>query len=200
MKNCNYDSYCGIYCGACDIMMAGRTGGKYRLASFWNGKNIRRYQKTIGIEYDSKQPVTFKCDGCKSGTLFANCASCQIRKCAIDRKVDYCLDCILYPCTLIDGFNKVGSLLPHIRNNQDNMERIKESGIKKWLSEQEERWRCPDCKTEFSWYTNKCKKCGKNLTESSYKFSFLQALILKLGIFIASRKAEQRQIRNKGLS
>ena len=188
MKNNSYDSYCGIYCGACDIMMAGRTGGKYRLASFWNGKNIRRYQKTLGIEYDSEQPVSLKCNGCKSDTLFVNCASCRIRTCAIDKKVDHCLDCASYPCNLIVEFNKAGSLLPHVKNNHDNMKRIQDSGIKTWLSEQAERWRCPDCNTEFSWYTNKCKNCGKNLKEYSYKFSFIQALILKLGIFLSSRK------------
>ena len=33
--------------------------------------------------------------------------------------------------------------------------------------------KCPECKTEFSWYTSRCSKCGKDLEDrKSYKGSF----------------------------
>lgn len=188
MKDSNYDSYCGIYCGACDIMMAGRTGKKFRLASFWSSKNIKRYQKSLGVEYDSAKPVSYRCGGCKSDNLFVNCASCNIRKCAVAEKVDHCIDCGSYPCDLISALDKAAPLLPHVRMNCANLMTIREKGSDVWISEQEERWRCPDCKTVFSWYSKECGNCGKNLKEFTYRFSFFQALILKIGIILSSRK------------
>ncbi len=190
MKKNNFDSYCGIYCGACDIMMAGRTGDKYKLASFWNGDNIKRYQKTLGFDYDSTKPVSLKCNGCKSDTLFVNCANCFIRKCAKEKNVNYCLDCGSYPCSHIVNLKKAGPVLPHIKDNHNNLERIREAGLKVWSSEQKKRWQCPHCQTEFSWYTDRCRNCGKGLKKYSYRFSFLQAFLLKLGI---SKTGEQRK-------
>lgn len=197
MNNENHDSFCGIYCGACDIMMAGRTGEKYKLASFWNSKSIQRYQKTLGINYDENQPVSYKCEGCKSDKLFVNCASCPIRKCAIDNRVDHCLDCPSYPCALTGNLHRAESFLPHLKTCDENMRRIKDTGTSKWLSEQEDKWRCPECKTPFSWYTGTCKNCGKDLKAYSYKFTYIKSLVLKLGIYAASREAMRNRRRGE---
>jgi hypothetical protein len=43
-ENFNYDSYCGIYCGACDIMMTYKTGRKHKLATFWDESTVRTFQ------------------------------------------------------------------------------------------------------------------------------------------------------------
>ena len=42
------DSYCGIYCQACDIRLAGETGQKTRLATFWNEPTIRAFLRAQG--------------------------------------------------------------------------------------------------------------------------------------------------------
>lgn len=188
MDTFNYDSYCGIYCGACDIIMSYKTGEKYRLASFWNESTVKTFQFKLGLVYDTSKPFTYKCNGCKSDTLFVNCSVCQIRKCAINSKVDHCIDCDKYPCKLIVDSRKMVSFLPHIKSNHDNMVAIKKVGITQWLSEQETKWKCPDCNTNYSWYTRKCKNCSNNLKQYSYSFSFLQSLILKLLIFVIMPK------------
>jgi hypothetical protein len=188
MDNYTYDSYCGIYCGACDIMMSYKTGNECRLASFWNERTVKTFQKKTGIRYDENIPFTYKCNGCKSDTLFVNCAVCEIRKCAVNSTIEHCIDCNKYPCKLIIESRKVEPLLPHFRNNHSNMESIRNVGITQWLSEQERKWRCPDCKTGFSWYTRKCRNCGKDLREFTFKFSFLQSAILKLGIYLLPGK------------
>ena len=184
MDNFNYDSYCGIYCGACDIMLAYKTGAKYRLAAFWNESTVKTFQYKIGLTYDKSKPFTYKCNGCKTDTLFVNCGVCQIRKCAIDSKIEHCIDCDKYPCKLFVDSRKMDSLLPHLKSNHNNMETIKKSGVAYWLSEQEKKWKCPNCDTSFSWYTYKCKNCGNDLKRYSFRFSFLQSLIMKSAIFV----------------
>jgi hypothetical protein len=184
MEKFNYDSYCGIYCGACDIMMSYKTGDKYRLASFWNESMVKTFQDKLGLVYDAGKAFTYQCYGCKTDTLFVNCFVCQIRKCAINSKVEHCLDCGKYPCKLIVDSRKMVSLLPHIKSNHDNMATIKKVGMNRWLSEQGEKWKCPKCNTDFSWYSHRCKNCGHDLKRYTFKFSFLRSFILKMAIFV----------------
>lgn len=42
------DSYCGIYCGACDIRLAGETGRKTRFAAFWDERTLRLFRERQG--------------------------------------------------------------------------------------------------------------------------------------------------------
>jgi len=180
----NYDSYCGIYCGACDIVMTYKTGKKHRLASFWDERTVKIFQKKIGIQYDENKPFTYKCNGCKSNIQFVNCSVCQIRKCAIEKNVEHCIDCPKYPCDQILGSKTSSFLLPHLKSNHANMEKIIKVGIAQWLSDQEEKWKCPSCKTSYSWYTRKCMNCGAKLKDHSFRFSILQSIILKMGIYM----------------
>jgi hypothetical protein len=188
MDNYNYDSYCGIYCGACDIMMSYKTGEKNSLAHFWDERTVKTFQKKIGLHYDENKPFSYRCNGCKSDVLFVNCAVCQIRECAINSKVEHCIDCEKYPCEQIVNSKKLELLLPHLKSNRVNMEEIKKVGITLWLSEQEDKWKCPRCKTGFSWYTRKCKNCEENLKKYSFRFSFLLLSIFKLGIYLMPGK------------
>lgn len=187
MDNFNYDSYCGIYCGACDIMKSYKTGDKSKLASFWNETVVQKLHKGMGLSYDNSRPFELTCHGCKSDTLFVNCRVCNIRKCAIEKNIEHCIDCREYPCNTISEFNKMAFFLPHVKYNHTNMEKIKKDGVDRWLSEQESRWKCPGCNTGFSWYSDRCGNCGRDLTKSAYKFSFIKSLILKAGIYLSSR-------------
>jgi len=184
MAEFNLDSYCGIYCGACDIMMSYKTGKKQKLASFWNEATVKSLQKGLGLSYDDNQAFTFECHGCKSDQIFINCRVCRIRDCAINRKMDHCIDCEKYPCDLTAGMKKNEFSLPHIKDNHSNMVTIKKSGTDQWLSEQEKKWKCPECDTNFSWYSARCNKCGKNLNEYSFKFKNIYFILMKIGIFL----------------
>jgi rubrerythrin len=46
-----------------------------------------------------------------------------------------------------------------------NLRQIKEMGMKKWTQREEDRWRCPQCKTFLSWYDPACPKCGAKRSE-----------------------------------
>ncbi len=180
MKYFNYDSYCGIYCGACDIMMAYQTGRKTAFASFWKESTVKKIQRAMGIAYDETSPFELACHGCKSDSLFVNCRVCKIRTCAMEKKVDHCVDCGEYPCGLFTEWQKVKLLLPHLKQVPDNLESIKKEGVNRWLSEQEKRWKCPECRTGFSWYSAKCHNCGHDLKRYTSRFSILRSGFMKL--------------------
>jgi len=186
MENFNYDSYCGIYCGACDIMQAYITGKKHKLSSFWNEKTIRKYHACMGNDI-SAQSCAIQCNGCKSDSLFINCAFCRIRECAISRKVEHCIDCSDYPCSLLGNRQQAQVVLPHLKENHPNMESIRENGTEKWLADQKAKWQCPQCKAGFSWYSTRCSHCGASLKSRAYRFSPMQSVLLRSSFSKASK-------------
>ncbi|NLO39258.1 MAG: DUF3795 domain-containing protein [Ruminiclostridium sp.] len=191
MESFNYDSYCGIYCGACDILQAYKTGKKHKLASFWNEKNIRKYHLAMGNDNASRS-CAIHCNGCKSNSLFINCASCKIRECAMGKEVEHCSECGEYPCSLFGDSQKAQIVLPHLKENQPNLESIKKNGTEKWLADQEKRWQCPQCRAGISWYTSKCSQCGTSLKSKAYRFTWMQSVMLKSSFSSESKKPTPR--------
>jgi hypothetical protein len=188
MNQFNYDFYCGIYCGACDIHQAYKTGRKDSFASLWTEPVLRALQKTLGNTGLASEALQIRCHGCKSDAVFINCTTCKIRSCAIEKKIDHCIDCTEYPCPTVTGTRKLAKLLPHVTHNAPNLETIKKKGVQQWLAEQERRWKCPDCGTSIAWYSGSCSGCGKKLKELSYTFSPIKAFFMKLSIRLAALK------------
>lgn len=148
MSNYKYDTYCGLYCGACDVLMAYKNGYQDKIAPHLN-----------------VEPSQIKCHGCKTDTLFINCKNCKIRNCAINRNMEHCIDCDDFPCNLYNGLQDFSNQfkLPHLKIISKNLMTIKNIGVNQWLSEQDKQWKCPECQTNFSWYTANCTNCGKDL-------------------------------------
>jgi len=139
-----YDTYCGLYCGACDVIIANEKGTVQETAQKWN-----------------MNPEDIECHGCKSGITAVYCKTCEIKQCAEKNEVEFCFHCKEYPCDLLVEFKS--DEYPHHSAIFKNLDAIKEEGVLEWLDEQEKRWSCPECGTRFSWYTDVCKKCGSNL-------------------------------------
>jgi hypothetical protein len=146
MEDFNYDSYCGNYCGACEILNAYKNGTGNEIAALWGAS-----------------PEEIKCLGCKTGTVFKNCTLCGIRKCAMEKGVQHCVSCGEFPCRILESGKSLVDQLPHLKAIPQNMRTIKKKGAKYWLREQEAKWRCPDCGAPFSWYKEKCSGCGRDL-------------------------------------
>jgi hypothetical protein len=169
MSEFNLDTYCGLYCGACSIHMAYKTGEKDPFACYWTESTVTQFLQTRGALYPEGEALEHKCHGCKSDTIFINCKSCPMRSCAISRKVEHCaLDCKEFPCAFYqvpdsEEAKKFLSMIPHTKAIPKNVMTIKEFGVSEWLNEQEKAWKCPECQTEFSWYTKICANCGKDL-------------------------------------
>ncbi|MEN6389152.1 MAG: DUF3795 domain-containing protein [Syntrophomonas sp.] len=157
MSEFNYDTYCGLYCGACSIMKACQTGIKDPFACIFCDE--------AGME--------LKCHGCKTEQVFENCAKCPIRPCARERGVEHCPDCPDYPCQNYGFMQFLTEKLPHWDTAAANLQTIKEKGTEGWLQEQQAQWKCPNCQTDYSWYATHCSNCGKDLGEiKPYKNTF----------------------------
>ena len=189
MNDYNYDSYCGIYCGACDILMAHKTGHKSKFALFWSKKNIENFQKSQGVTSLGKDDFQLTCKGCKSSEVFINCKVCKMRTCAQTKGVAHCSNCEDFPCELYT-FEKGKTLLPHLETASNNLETISNIGVENWLKEQEKEWACPNCQTSFSWYSTTCTTCDNDLKERTYKFTWIRSMLLKLGLYLYSRKQQ----------
>lgn len=160
----DYESYCGLYCGACDILTAYKNGLEQQRPPQWNDlpAPIRRNIPAAPI----------RCHGCKTETVFQGCAKCPIRKCAKKQTgIESCLDCRKYPCMLhkiakiVIAVQRLEKKLPHLKCKPGNLAVIKEKGMQTWLQEQQRLWECPECHASFSWYQTECAKCGKRLDE-----------------------------------
>jgi hypothetical protein len=96
MKN-TMIAYCGLACESCPIHLATLE------------KNISHQDKMRALIAEElskiygttpKPEIITDCDGCNvvNGRLFTGCADCEIRKCAILRKMINCAYCGEYPC------------------------------------------------------------------------------------------------------
>ncbi|KPK70022.1 hypothetical protein AMJ82_04235 [candidate division TA06 bacterium SM23_40] len=139
-----YDSYCGLYCGACPVLRANRDGRVEEVAGEWKMK-----------------PEDLRCHGCKTETLSSFCTSCDIKKCAEDEDVEFCFDCSEFPCKRLVAFKD--DECAHHSIVLKNLEAIRERGLDDWLAEQKSRWSCPECGVGSAWYEKECGACGATL-------------------------------------
>ncbi|UCE26796.1 MAG: DUF3795 domain-containing protein [Candidatus Coatesbacteria bacterium] len=142
-----YDTYCGLYCGACPVLVANQRGTVDELAE-------KR-------EMDAADLV---CAGCKSGTRKAPRADCEFALCALEKGVESCVECDEYPCENLIGFRD--DERAHHSVVTRNLDRLGEVGLEAWLAEQDERWKCGACGTRFTWYDEKCPDCGAETYDS----------------------------------
>ena len=117
---------CGIYCGACEALV----------------KSMR-----------AKDPKDDTCHGCLSDKLsdYA-CNKCEIRKCALEKKVEVCVFCKSYPC---DKLAKASD------EQRENLKKIAEKGVAEFTKEQKARYVCKKCGGELFRKDKKCRRCGE---------------------------------------
>ncbi|MBN1569890.1 MAG: DUF3795 domain-containing protein [Acidobacteria bacterium] len=147
---------CGLYCGACPMYLASQEKDDQKLKAimqqFGGGKMQLKREDLL-------------CDGCiGGGRVAAFCRKCEMRSCAEGKpNVTRCSDCSEFPCTRITSFNNDG--MQHHSEVLSNLRRLKGMGIKEWTEYEEDRWRCPQCRTKLSWYDKACSKCGAKRSE-----------------------------------
>jgi hypothetical protein len=125
-------AYCGLYCGACPILLNTREGA-------------------------AAEP----CHGCKSEQPTGYCAACGIKACAQHQSHAFCNECPQYEsCTLMDKFLKDTNWL-YQQAAARSMESIRQVGLTAWLEAQEQRWRCTSCGAYHSWWDESCSRCGQ---------------------------------------
>ena len=178
MNEFNPDTYCGIYCGACSIVMRGETDCPDAFAA------------CLG----SVPKEDFVCGGCKSDNIYAGCSICSLRQCAREKSIAHCCDCADYPCKRYSNWQFAAKFLPHVRNAVSSLTAIKRDGVDSWLVAQKNRWSCPNCGAPFSWYAPSCYKCGRTFATEAYKLSGWRKLLCRLVIPMAYRKGKRSRL------
>ena len=139
IKEMNLAAPCGMYCGTC-----------------------RQY---LALKKNLLEEKGFKrgCEGCRvrnKNCTFIRKFCAKIRK----KEIDFCFECEEFPC---EGRKRIDDIYIERYNYSfvDNLNRIKEIGVKKWLKEQEEMWKCPDCGGNLCIHDNDCYDCGKSISK-----------------------------------
>ena len=139
-----YDTFCGLYCGACPALQATKGGRLEGIAEEWG-----------------REPADLVCHGCKSDYLSVYCRGCEIRTCAKDKGLEVCGECEDFPCDRLQAFQADDSA--HHSAVLANQERIGKVGLERWLAEQEQRWSCSCCWSPTTWYDERCPECDSLL-------------------------------------
>jgi len=127
------DGYCGVFCGACPVMLATKAG---------------------------KLEGDMSCYGCKSEKPTGFCKTCRIKACAISKGFEFCIECgKITTCDLMHKFI-TDKQYPYGLCVLKNLKIIQTTGLVNWLEMQVKRWRCEYCGEPHSWYQETCSKCG----------------------------------------
>ena len=90
-------AYCGLVCTGCPLFIAAGSNDKEKARVV-----VLLLKREYGIDAAIED---IYCDGCRAeGRLYAGCARCEIRPCAIARGVATCGRCADFPCPTIETF------------------------------------------------------------------------------------------------
>lgn len=114
-------------------------------------------------QYEKLSLCGLYCGGCKNYKENMNCMGCRnekelvtdcpTRACCISKGLIHCGECKTFPCDELKNFYNDGAR--HHELAYKNMLKIKEIGIDKWLSEQEQEHTCI-CGRKKLWFATKC--------------------------------------------
>lgn len=134
IKEMNLAAPCGMYCGTCRGYLL-LTKGLLEKRGYKSG-----------------------CKGCRIRDK--NCVFIK-KYCALIRKkeIDFCFECEKFPCSKRNRLDQMYINRYNI-NFVENLLRIKEIGVKQWLKEQENKWKCPECGGNICVHDRECYDCG----------------------------------------
>ena len=123
--------------------------------------------------------LALKNDLKSKGISMPYCAGCRQRdkKCAflkkrcellLNGKVSYCFECDDFPCqglTHIDKRYRTYYKMSMI----ENLEYIKDKGIRQFLIKEEEKWNCPECGAVICCHNGICFSCDSDKLKTKKK-------------------------------
>lgn len=144
---------CGLYCGACEIYRAHKDGGDYlqRMADFFNCP-----------------PEKVRCEGCQVLTPECWGNDCKIVQCLNAKGLRFCYKCPDYEKHNCEKFEKFSE--EYLKEDgvdlRANLAKIKAGKVEEWLTESEEKFRCPYCSKPLSIgaLRKECYHCGRELS------------------------------------
>jgi hypothetical protein len=102
-----------------------------------------------------------KCDGCNGkGNKPTYCSKCSIKLCPERSKdTELCYKCENYPCKKLKNLEKRYKI-KYGESLFCNFEMIKEIGIRAFIKQQNDEWKCPTCGKILCVHKVKCNYCG----------------------------------------
>ena len=104
------------------------------------------------------------CPGCRNlrGDEKISCARCQMKNCEFfkDGKKKFCFECDKYPCEKVKHIDKRYKT-KYGMSMVENLNKIKEIGIKEFMKIENTRWLCPKCGNQICIHNKKCYFCEK---------------------------------------
>lgn len=95
------------------------------------------------------------CPGCRETGK-----KCTIKNCDRIKEIGFCSDkCKKFPCTRLKKLDE-RYRTKYGMSMIENLEEIKENGIKEFLEKQEKKYRCPECPGVICVHDGKCYECG----------------------------------------
>jgi hypothetical protein len=124
------------------------------------GMNCAICSSYLAMKYDLKSQGIMKgyCAGCRPRGK--NCAFMK-KACAKlgEGLVRFCFECAEYPCRRLKHLDK--RYRTYYRMSMiENLENIKEHGMKAFLKKEAAKWRCPECGGVISCHNGICFSCG----------------------------------------
>ena len=89
------------------------------------------------------------------------CAGCIIWNCLTIRtnRSGFCYECDRYPCKRLKALDK-RYRTKYGMSMLANLQSIKERGLKAFVADERERWRCPGCGGTLCVHVGRCLACG----------------------------------------
>ena len=104
------------------------------------------------------------CAGCRGpqDQVFNYCSRCVIRNCRFFKTSTkkYCFSCPQYPCTRMKQLDK-RYRTRYKMSMFENLEEIKQSGIRKFIAQENKKWLCRYCGSLLCVHRKACPACGK---------------------------------------
>ena len=99
------------------------------------------------------------CNGPDDKKPSTSCVKCIIKNCETIKKVKFCFKCEKYPCTRLKNLDK-RYRTKYGMSMIENLENIKNLGIRQCVKNEGVRWRCPECGGTINVHRWKCFDCG----------------------------------------
>ena len=104
-----------------------------------------------------------RCPGCLGDDVHKSisCVRCRIKNCEKIAKGGsrYCFRCESYPCARLKHLDK-RYRTKYSMSMIENLEYIRQSGIRQFIWREKERWACPSCGGLLSVHRPRCLSCG----------------------------------------
>jgi len=106
-----------------------------------------------------------QCPGCRENdkNKSISCRHCKIKNCHILKrdKLTFCFNCETFPCERIRHMDKRYQTR-YKMSTIENLNNIKESGLRHFLRNEKIRWTCSTCGATLCVHLDHCEHCGKN--------------------------------------